>query len=248
MLRIIKPVINWTCYVVTIVSFLCLFVKDTTAVIIAVTVFVVLLLVIAIYILVFIYSHLKKTNNEFIGYATFVKYETKPDGKNIEFEVYRQIQCKQLVMSDFKHSFKWTGTKPAEISSNLQKTNGKIYEADDESYDHVKLNFKKALTYNETATIHFLAKLDDVDDMSKPFVEFRVEVPLEIIHFRVILKHKPDNYRHPASLKRRKIKTQTGSTDYQILETISFDETCKSYEYHLLEPEVGYFYRIEWKK
>ena len=107
---------------------------------------------------------------------------------------------------------------------------------------------KRALTYNETGTIHFLAKLDDVDNASKPYVEVKVEVPTEIIHFRVILKHKPDNYRVPASLKRKKINSQTGSTDYNTLKTISFEETCKSYECHLLEPEVGYFYRIEWEK
>ena len=135
MLKVIKPIINWVCYIATITSFVCLFVKDTIAIVIAIAVFVIILLGIAIYILRFIYSHLKRTNYEFIGHATFVKYETKPD-----------------------------------------------------------------------------------------------------------------NYRSPASLKRKKIKTQTGSADYNILKTISFDETCKSYEYHLLEPEVGYFYRIEWEK
>ena len=100
MLKIIKPIVNWVCYIATITSFVCLFVRDSIAVVIAIAVFVIILLGITIYLLKFIYSHLKKTNYEFIGYATFVKYETKPDGKNIEFEVYRQIQCKQLVMSD----------------------------------------------------------------------------------------------------------------------------------------------------
>ena len=32
-----------------------------------------------------------------------------------------------------------------------------------------------------------------------------------------------------------------------ILMTV-FDKITKSYEYHLLLPEIGYFYRIRWKK
>ncbi|GHT41276.1 hypothetical protein AGMMS49965_10820 [Bacteroidia bacterium] len=40
----------------------------------------------------------------------------------------------------------------------------------------------------------------------------------------------------------------TGDVAYETIETVTFDNPCKSYEYHLLEPEVGYFYRIEWQK
>ncbi|MDR0828522.1 MAG: hypothetical protein LBN95_00210, partial [Prevotellaceae bacterium] len=232
----------------TIAGFVCIFLKDKMAVAVAVGVFCAILLAIAIYIFVFIYQHLKQTKHDFIGHATFVKYETEKDGKNILYEVYRQIQSKQLVMTELDYAFKWTGSKPPIITSHLQKTDGKIYQGSKEIYDHVKLILKKPLVYNETGTIHFNAKLDDYDDISKPYVEFKVEVPVDIVHFRIILKNKSSDFCQSATIKRRNIFNQTGNVEYETLQSIPFNTDCKSYEYHLLTPEVGYFYRIEWVK
>jgi hypothetical protein len=215
---------------------------------VALIVFCLILLSIALYIFIFVWTHLKRTSYGYVGYATFVKYETETDGKNIFFEVYRQIQSKQLVMTNLDYAFKWTGNKLPIITSKLQNTDGKIYQGDKESYDHVKLRFKKALIYNETGTIHFCAQLDDFDNTSKPYVEFKVEVPIEIIHFRIILKNKPLNYTETAFIKRRWIYNQIGNINYETLQSISFNADCKCYEYHLINPDVGYFYRIEWIK
>jgi len=236
----------WICSAATITSFICLFIKDKIAAVIALSVFCLLLLAIAVFILIFVWQHLKRTHHEYITHAAYVKYETEIDGKNINFETYRQIQCKQLIMHELKYAFKWSGTKIPIITSKLQKTDGKIFSTDAYSYDHVNLNLKQALVYNEDATIHFHATMDDVDNASMPFVEFKVETPTQIVHFRVILKHKADNYSEAAVLKRRKINTQTGSANYEVLQTVPFVQ--KVYEHHLLEPEVGYFYRIEWDK
>ncbi|MDR0864592.1 MAG: hypothetical protein LBO74_06635 [Candidatus Symbiothrix sp.] len=249
MYRLIKPFIDVVAYVATITGFVCIFLKDTVATLVALGVFCLLLLGIAIAIFVFVWKHLKRTTNYgHIGFSTFVKYETEPDGKHIVFEVFRQIQSKQLVMTDLDYSFKWTGSKSPRITSKLQNTDGRIYEGEEGAYDHIKLKFKKALTYNETGTVHFYAELDDVDGISKPCVEFKVDVPVEIIHYRIILKQKPNDYHNPAVLRRRKINNQIGNIDYEDIESVAFNAHCKSYEYHLLEPEVGYFYRIEWQK
>lgn len=35
---------------------------------------------------------------------------------------------------------------------------------------------------------------------------------------------------------------------FETLESVTFDKRSKSYEYHLISPEVGCFYRIEWEK
>jgi hypothetical protein len=245
----LMPIINWIAYIATIAGFICIFLKDTVATLVALGVFCLLLLGIAIGILLFVWRHLKRTTNYgYIGYSTFVKYEAEPDGKHILFEVFRQIQSKQLVMTDMDYSFKWTGSKTPRITSKLQNTDGQIYQGAEGAYDHVKLIFKKALTYNETGTVHFNAELDDVDDTALPYIEFKVNLPVEIIHYRIILKQKPNDYNIPAILKRRKIDIQTGNITYEDIETVAFNNHCKSYEYHLLEPEVGYFYRIEWQK
>jgi hypothetical protein len=249
MYRLIKPVVNWVSYIATITGFICIFLKDTVATLVALGVFCLLLLGIAICILIFVWKHLKNTTNYgYVGHSSFVKYETEPDGKHILFEVFRQIQSKQLVMTDLDYAFKWTGSKYPRITSKLQNTDGQIYKGVAGEYDHVKLIFKKALTYNETGNVHFYAELDDVDDISQPYVEFKVDVPVEIIHYRIILKHKPNDYHTSAVLKKRKINNQTGNVIYETIESVAFNNFCKSYEYHLLEPEVGYFYRIEWQK
>lgn len=245
----IKPFMDWVAYTAAIVGFVCMFLNDTVATLVALGVFCSLLLVIAICIVVFVWKHLKQTSKYgYIGYSAFVKYETEQDGKHILFEVFRQIQSKQLVMTDLNYAFKWTGSKQPLITSQMQNTDGRIDEGGTGTYDHVKLNFKRALTYNETGTIHFHAELDDIDDISKPYIEFKVDVPVEIVHYRIILKHKPNDYHQSATLRRRKINNQTGSIVYENIESVPFNNPCKSYEYHLLEPEVGYFYRIEWQK
>jgi len=248
MFKIFKPIIEWVCYIATIVGLICLFFEKSTAILIALSTFCLLLLVIAIYVFVFLWQHLKRTNYEYIGYATFIKFETAIDGRNIIFEVYKQIQCKRMILSEFKYTFKWTGDQLPIIISKLQNTDGRIYLADEGSYDHVKLNLKRALVFNETETIHFHATMDDINNASQPFVESKIDTPTQIIHFRIILKHKPVDYFKPAVLKRRKINPQIGSTRYEELQTVPFIQDCKSYEHHLLEPEVGYFYRIEWEK
>lgn len=136
--RLIKPVIDWVAYIATIVGFICIFLSNTVATLVALGVFCLLLLGIAICVVTFVWKHLQKTSvHGYIGHSTFAKYETEPDGRHIRIESFRQIQSKQLVMTGLNYSFKWTGSKKPRITSHLQNTDGRIYEGEKGTYDHV---------------------------------------------------------------------------------------------------------------
>ncbi len=92
MSHLIKPVIDRIAYIASITGFICLFLKDTVATLVALAVFCLLLLVVAICVIVFVWKHLRQTTNYgYVGYSTFAKYETEADGKHILFEIFRQI-------------------------------------------------------------------------------------------------------------------------------------------------------------
>lgn len=150
-------------------------------------------------------------------------------------------------MPDIKWSFKWTGSRPPIISSSLQNCNGQIIASPSNDYDHAILKFKKALYYNESAVVHFHADMDDVDGTAQPHLDVRVDEPISVVEFRVILAYKAPDFAEQARFMRKPINSRV-PTDYQILETVNFNTHSKSYEYVLTNPVVGYFYRLEWIK
>lgn len=95
--------------------------------------------------------------------------------------------------------------------------------------------------------VHFHANMDDVDNTAQPHLDVKVEEPISVVDFRVILAYKDSNFSERAQFMRKPINSGI-PTDYQVLETVSFNTYSKSYEYVLTNPEVGYFYRLEWIK
>jgi len=122
-----------------------------------------------------------------------------------------------------------------------------IGEQNPAKYDKVLLKLKTPLYYNQNCIIHFRAELDDTDKISKPFVESRVDKETDIIHFRIILKNKSNEFDRNAVLERKRISSDV-CTESEKIREIPFDKITKSYEYHLLAPETGYFYKIKWEK
>lgn len=182
---------------------------------------------------------------EYIRLSVFSSYETS-DGINGIYERYRTIQSKCLALSGIDFQFKWTGTKAPIISSNLQTVVGTPIDGG-KDYDKIRLAFKNTLLFNETAIIHFRAEVEDIDQRAIPMDCYKVETPIPLIHYRITLKHKPDNYCVPARLQRCLIKSSV-RTDFEDIKTVPFDASTKSYQYDLINPEVGYFYRIIWER
>jgi len=193
-----------------------------------------------------VYTILKLLNNstsDFESKSTFIKYETL-DGNKIFYDVYKLIQCKRPILSEYEFNFKWTGTCLPIVTSELQKVENVLNDKDPSNYDKAILKFKAPLTLNESCVVNFKAELDDTDKQSETNISNRILRPVDIIHCRIILRHKENS--ENAILERRKINSV--SQGFEKIKEIAFDTTSKSYEYPLLNPELGYIYRITWKR
>ena len=230
----------------SVLGLILLFIADKWAVFVALTFFCLMLLVFTSYLIYALYRILdiKQTDHE--NRSTFIKYETL-DGNNITYETYKLIQVKKPVLTEMDYNFKWTGTHLPIVTSDLQEVVNIVDEQDPTKYDRALLKFKKPIYYNQNCVLHFKATLDDADKHSQPHVETRVTSEVDIIHYRIILKNKSAEYTQNAILEKCKINSNV-STSFEKIREIPFDSITKSYEYHLLNPEIGYYYRIRWEK
>jgi len=230
----------------SILGFFALFVAEKWAVFAALAFFCIMLLTFTSFLIYALYKILDVKQTDHENRSSFIKYETL-DGNIITYETYKLIQVKKPVLTEMAYNFKWTGTHLPIITSDLQEVANTVDENDPTKYDRALLKFKKPVYYNQNCVLHFKAILDDVDKRSKPYVESRVTSEVDIIHYRIILKNKTQEYKQNAVLEKCKITSVVSSTFEKIRE-IPFDSITKSYEYNFLNPEIGYFYIIRWEK
>lgn len=204
--------------------------------------FLVSILILNIYgVLQFIKNENEKPYKKISIFATFETH----DDTHSTYETYRVIQSKRLALTYFDHEFKWSGTKTPVLSSDIQQI-GTYTPKDANEYDVVRLHFNTPLIFNDTATVHFRAELDDVDHVAKPYLEFKVDTPINLILYKIILKNKPSIFNDSAILYKKAIGAPLAK--YERVCTVSFDSATKTYQYPLIDPQVGYFYKLEWKK
>ena len=158
--------------------------------------------------------------------STFARYTS--DGKIVRYEAYRTIQCRQPLMSAFLHGYKWTGSGRPRITSTLQ-TVGTRSDGGASDYDCVGLAFPRPY------------------GASEPHVEFRVHEPVELIVWRVGLRHVPRHYRKEARVTRRRIDARFNARPEHVAQ-VGFDAPVWGYQYHVTRPEPGYFYCLEWDR
>lgn len=223
-----------------------LFISDKWYALIALIFFCLMLLVFTIHLIRSLNKILSVRNGDHESKSTFVKYETL-DGNTINYETFKLIQVKKPVLTEWDYYFKWTGTHLPVVTSDLQSVEDVMDLKDPRVYNKAILKFKKPIYYNQSVVIHFKATLDDTDKASKSHVETRVTDEVDIIHYRIILKDKPATYVSNAVLEKCRIESDV-STSFEKIKEIAFDPATKSYEYHLLNPEIGYYYRIRWKR
>ena len=189
----------------------------------------------------------KNSNKEdHVCISSFVNYKTE-DGDNIEFESYKLIQVKCAVMQFFNVGYKWSGRYQPDCSSDLQDIELTKSSEDSNCYDNAKLRLKTPALYNQTTVIHFKARMNDVDKVSEPKVELCVKYPIEYIQITVSLGYKASDYNAPAVLKRIKLNSDLPS-DYTNVDSVPFDPIHKQYQYRLINPEPGYFYKLVWER
>lgn len=230
----------------SIVGVFCLFFSDERVGGIALLAFCVFLALLLISTWIGLIKFIQKENPEkYKKISAFTSYETS-DGIQGVYEVFKVIQSKRLILQTIEHNFKWTGTKQPELSSNLQEIKQVVY-SNDNSYDTALLSLRKPLKYNEAGTIHVKAVTDDFDHAAHPHLDYKVNSEINVILFRVTLKNKTEHFNKPAKLLKKQIESDT-PVDYQLFGSVPFDGQSKSYQYYLTEPEIGYYYRLEWEK
>lgn len=240
--------LNISASLCSIASILLLLFADKDKALLALVFVVIFLSAVLVVIIVGIFRFTKKENVEDFKIVTiFASYETF-DKSKAEYNVYKVIQSKVACLTTVKQQFKWTGTNQPELSSDFQDIKKINVLNDEEAYDNVILGIRNPILYNGTTTIHLKAKLDDYDGKSKPLLSQRIEFPVVLARLRVVLRDKSDSFDKVAYLEKRKIKCSPLTSDYKIVESISFDKASKSYSYNLINPEVGYIYRIRWEK
>ena len=238
-------VFHWIAGFASIIGVFLFIFSDSTNAIIALSFLFLSITIILAIVIHAITSFIRKENEaDHIKSSVFTTFETINDTQSI-FETYRVIQSKRLILSEIDQNFKWTGSKPPSISSKLQHVKRTI--ENNEDYDKAILVFPKPLLYNEMGVTHFRAELDDLDKAAKPHLDYRVDSLISIIHYRVILKHKPKDFNAPAKILRKPINSKN-PVDYKAIGSVDFDQKSMSYTYHLTNPTVGYYYRLEWEK
>lgn len=238
-------VFNFVAGFASIVSVLFLVFSDEANALIALAFFCLFLLITLFSILRVLQMFVRKENErDHKKVSVFTTFETL-DETHSRFETYRVIQSKRLVLSEVDQNFKWSGSKMPRLSSDLQTI--RMVQTKDGDYDKAVLVLKRPLVYNETCTIHFRAEMDDFDGKAQPHLDYRVDMSLSIIHFRVILRHKGDEFARPAKVLRRRVQCEHPA-DYEEIGSVAFDKRSRSYQYNLIDPEVGYYYRLTWEK
>lgn len=231
----------------SVAGIIIVFCSQNYAVIIALSTFCLILLLMLVGV-IFALNRIIKTGNqkEYNKVSSFYVFKTE-DGIKSTFETYRLIQCKRPILTQIEYKYKWSGSRPPIMTSKNQEIEQYPPNNDAHTWDKAIIKFRRPLVYNESTVIHIKTENDDVDKTAKPWVECRLESPIEIMQFRILLGYKNKSYSKKAYFKRKKLDAETGS-DFEILHSVDFDSQYKQYYHVEVNPTPGYTYRLEWEK
>ena len=231
----------------SIASLVLLFINSKLACIVALSVFCFGLLILLYGIMRGIGKMIKdNSKDDYKRIASFFSFQSS-DGVKSTFEVFRMIQSKRLFLTEIPYNFKWTGSTPPKLSSRSQTIMDVKYNPDKNLWDEATIRFPQPLKYNECTVVNVMTDNDDHDNTAQPYLTSKLEAPIDIITFRVLLAYKPQGYNTPARLLRKKIGTEIDGR-YETIGSVPFDREHKLYYHCLINPEPGYIYKIEWEK
>lgn len=169
------------------------------------------------------------------------------DGVKSTFESFRMIQCKRLFLTHIPYKFKWTGSILPKLSSTSQTIEDIVHYDDERKWDEAKIKFQHPLKYNESTVIHIKTENDDPDHKAQPWISCRLDSPIDMMTFRVLLSYKNSAFNQPAILEYKELDAQIDG-DYKPLESVPFDKGNKMYSYCCANPIHGRIYRLRWEK
>lgn len=243
----IKPYFAFAASVCSVIGLVVVVLSDKEATIIALVTLCLCIVLILIGVLLAIKKMVNKNyGKEYKGISSFYVYQTD-DGEKSTFETYRLIQCKRMFLSQIEYKFKWSGSIMPKIWSNSQIVEHIVHHEDSQQWDSAVLKFRKPLTYNESTVVHIKTENDDHDGTAKPYIYCKLESPIDIMQFRVLLAYKPDDYEEKAIFE-RKLISQEIDTDFEYIESVEFNCLYKQYYHVVVNPSPGYIYRLRWVK
>ena len=231
----------------SIVGLLIVFLSDGKAVTLALITFCLVLLIILVGVCVTL-SKLIKQNypDPYQRISSFYEFRSD-DGQKSVFEMYRLIQSKRVLLTHIDYKFKWSGSKVPKLSSNSQILGNISNSKDPNSWDTCKIQFKTPLTYNESTVLHIRTDNDDYDGRAEPYISTRLDTPIKIMQYKVLLSYKPDDYKEKAIFERKQISSEVDSS-WTYIDSVPFEPDYKQYQYVVVDPEPGFIYRIRWTK
>lgn len=171
---------------------------------------------------------------------------TSDDGCKGKFEVTRVIQSKRPELVEYRERFKWHGNGYPTISGNHKHDVDNIIKSNDPGiFDEVRIVFDKPLSFNESTLLR--TSYEGTYNDCAPVFCIPVKEPIQLIQFRISLGFKTKGNIPPAKLEKRRIG-QNVSSQFVLVSEISFDKQHRTYEYELLNPDVGYEYQLSWEK
>ena len=216
--------------VCSVASFVLLFVRSEMATIVALSIFSLGWIVLVIGILKGINKVVNdNSEEEYKRIASFYTYKSE-DGVKSTFEAFRMIQCKRLFLKSIPYNFKWTGAKVPNISSRAQSIEGISHVEDKNKWDSTVIKFPVPLKYNECAVINISTENDDVDGTARPWISSKLDTPIEMMVYRVMLSYKAADFSKPAFFERKRIDAEIDG-DYVEIESVPYDKEHKMY-YH----------------
>lgn len=188
----------------SIIGLIIAFVSDDRAVFIALVTFCLVLLIL-LFASLFAVNRVILRNYpvEYKKISSFFIFQCD-DGVHSTFETYRLIQCKRSLLTELEYNYRWSGSISPKISSENQRIEELACRTDD-NYHTAIIKFKKPLTFNESAVLHIKTSNDDAKGDALPYLSCKIDTPIDIMQFRVLLAYKPDDYSRQAYVRRRKI-------------------------------------------
>lgn len=243
----IGPVYTGLASLCSIIGLMLMFISNTIACIIALTIFCVGFVVLIWGILRAINKVvLDNSDKEYKSISTTYVYHSK-DGKKSTLDTYRMIQCKRLFLTEIHFNFKWTGTKMPKLSSDIQSIEKVRHNKDGNKWDDAVIKFNRPLRYNECTVMNIKSENDDIDNTAKPWLSCKLSAPIDMINYQIMLSYKKDGFNQPAFFERKKIDSDVDG-DFEYIESVEFDEGNKIYRFCIVNPEPGYIYRLRWEK
>lgn len=243
----IAPYFAFAASVCSIVGLIVMLLSSKNATIIALIALCLFLLILLIGVILAVAKMLHQNyGKDYKSISSFYVYQTD-DGVKSTFETFRLIQCKRMFLSQIEYKFKWSGTMMPRLLSNSQKIENIVHQSDVQQWDSAILRFKKPLTYNESTVVHIKTENDDYDGTAKPYIYCKLESPIDIMQFRVLLAYKSTEYKEKAIFE-RKLISQEIDAEFEYLESVEFNSLYKQYYHVVVDPAPGYIYRLRWKK